>query len=49
MPANAAAGRGSNRGLIALILAEKLLPRGHVLACASGLGLVAWGTALLFP
>ena len=36
-------------GLIALILAEKLLPGGHVLACASGLGLVAWGTALLFP
>ena len=36
-------------GLIALILAEKLLPGGHVLACATGLGLVAWGTALLFP
>lgn len=36
-------------GLIALILAEKLLPGGHLLACASGLGLVAWGTALLFP
>jgi predicted metal-binding membrane protein len=36
-------------GLIALILAEKLLPGGHLLACATGLGLVAWGTALLFP
>jgi predicted metal-binding membrane protein len=36
-------------GLIALILAEKLLPAGHILACATGLGLVAWGTALLFP
>lgn len=36
-------------GLVALILAEKLLPAGHLLACATGLGLVAWGTALLFP
>jgi predicted metal-binding membrane protein len=36
-------------GLIAVILAEKQLPGGHVLACATGLGLVAWGTALLFP
>lgn len=36
-------------GLIALILAEKLLPGGHIVACATGLGLVAWGTALLFP
>jgi predicted metal-binding membrane protein len=36
-------------GLIALTLAEKLLPGGHLLACATGLGLVAWGTALLFP
>jgi predicted metal-binding membrane protein len=36
-------------GLIALILAEKLLPGGHLLACATGLGLVVWGTALLFP
>lgn len=36
-------------GLIALILAEKQLPGGHILACATGLGLVAWGTALLFP
>ena len=32
-----------------LILAERRLPGGHVLACATGLGLVAWGTALLFP
>jgi predicted metal-binding membrane protein len=36
-------------GLVALILAEKLLPGGHLLACATGVGLVAWGTALLFP
>jgi predicted metal-binding membrane protein len=36
-------------GLVALILAEKLLPAGHLLACATGVGLVAWGTALLFP
>lgn len=36
-------------GLIALILAEKLLPGGHVVACATGLGLVGLGTALLFP
>lgn len=36
-------------GVTALILAEKLLPGGSVLACAAGLGLVAWGTALLFP
>jgi len=36
-------------GLVALILAEKLLPGGSVLACAAGLGLVARGTALLFP
>ena len=36
-------------GLVILILAEKLLPGGHLLACATGLGLVAWGTALLFP
>jgi len=36
-------------GLIALILAEKLLPGGPLIACATGLGLVAWGTALLFP
>lgn len=36
-------------GLIALILAEKLLPAGHLLACATGLGLLAWGTTQLFP
>lgn len=36
-------------GVLALILAEKLLPRGALLACATGLGLVVWGTALLFP
>ena len=36
-------------GLIALILAEKLLPGGHLVACATGLGLVALGTKLLFP
>jgi predicted metal-binding membrane protein len=36
-------------GLIALILTEKLLTGGHLLACATGVGLVAWGTALLFP
>jgi predicted metal-binding membrane protein len=36
-------------GLVVLILAEKRLPGGHLLACATGLGLVAWGTALLFP
>jgi predicted metal-binding membrane protein len=36
-------------GLIVLILAEKLLPGGHVVACATGLGLVGLGTALLFP
>jgi predicted metal-binding membrane protein len=36
-------------GLVVLILAEKILPGGALLACASGLGLVAWGTVLLFP
>lgn len=36
-------------GLAALILAEKLLPGGTVVACVGGLGLVAWGTLLLFP
>lgn len=36
-------------GLVTLILAEKLLPGGHLLACATGLGLLAWGTSLLFP
>jgi predicted metal-binding membrane protein len=28
---------------------EKLLPGGPVVACVSGLALVAWGTLLLFP
>lgn len=36
-------------GLVVLVLAEKMFSNGHLLACASGLGLVAWGTALLFP
>jgi predicted metal-binding membrane protein len=36
-------------GLATLVLAEKMLPAGHVLACATGLGLLAWGTSLLFP
>jgi predicted metal-binding membrane protein len=36
-------------GLIVLILAEKLLPGGHLLACATGVGLLAWGTMQLFP
>lgn len=35
--------------LAALVLLEKLLPGGSVLACISGLALVAWGTLLLFP
>lgn len=35
--------------LAGLVLAEKLLPAGSVVACISGLGLVAWGTLLLFP
>ena len=35
--------------LAGLVLAEKLLPAGSVLACVSGLALVAWGTLLLFP
>ncbi|MFC3459442.1 DUF2182 domain-containing protein [Massilia haematophila] len=35
--------------LAALILAEKLLPGGTVVACVGGLGLVAWATLLLFP
>lgn len=35
--------------LIVLILAEKLLPGGHVVACATGLGFVGLGTVLLFP
>jgi len=36
-------------GLTCLMLVEKLLPGGHLLACATGLGLLAWGTSLLFP
>ena len=36
-------------GLAGLLLAEKLLPGGTVVACIGGLGLVAWGTLLLFP
>lgn len=37
-------------GAVAVVLlAEKLLPGGHIIACATGLGLLAWGTALLFP
>lgn len=35
--------------LAGLVLAEKLLPAGSVVACVSGLALVAWGTLLLFP
>ena len=40
---------GALLALAGLILAEKLLPRGPVVACISGLVLVAWGTLLLFP
>ncbi|KQQ87800.1 hypothetical protein ASF77_13740 [Massilia sp. Leaf139] len=40
---------GALLGLAALIMLEKLLPGGAVVACAGGLGLVAWGTLLLFP
>lgn len=36
-------------GLAGLVLAEKLLPGGAVMACIGGLALVAWGTLLLFP
>jgi predicted metal-binding membrane protein len=36
-------------GLTALVTAEKLLPKGVVLACIGGLLLVAWGTYVLFP
>jgi predicted metal-binding membrane protein len=35
--------------LALLVLAEKLLPGGDWVACIAGLGLVAWGTLLLFP
>lgn len=40
---------GALLALAGLVMLEKLLPGGSVLACASGLGLVAWGTLLLFP
>lgn len=35
--------------LAVLLLTETLLPKGTLLACAAGLVLVAWGTAVLFP
>lgn len=35
--------------LAGMVLAEKLLPAGSVIACVGGLALVAWGTLLLFP
>lgn len=35
--------------LAGLVLAEKMLPGGSVVACIGGLALVAWGTLLLFP
>jgi predicted metal-binding membrane protein len=40
---------GALLALAGLVLSEKLLPGGPVLACVSGLALVAWGTLLLFP
>ena len=40
---------GSLLGLAGLVMLEKLLPGGAVVACIGGLGLVAWGTLLLFP
>jgi predicted metal-binding membrane protein len=40
---------GALVALAALVLAETLLPRGAIVACISGLALVAWGTLLLFP
>ena len=40
---------GALLALAGLVLSEKLLPGGPVVACVSGLGLVAWGTLLLFP
>jgi predicted metal-binding membrane protein len=40
---------GALVGLAGLVLAEKLLPSGVILACIAGLALVAWGTLLLFP
>ena len=57
LPAEGASERGPagvpdlpvSASLIVLILAEKLLPGGHAVACATGLGLVGLGTVLLFP
>lgn len=40
---------GALLGLAGLVMLEKLLPGGAVVACIGGLGLVAWGTLLLFP
>jgi predicted metal-binding membrane protein len=40
---------GALLALGGLVLSEKLLPGGPVVACVSGLALVAWGTLLLFP
>lgn len=40
---------GALLGLAGLVMLEKLMPGGSVVACMSGLGLVAWGTLLLFP
>jgi len=40
---------GALLALAALVLAEKLLPGGAIVACIGGLVLVAWGTLLLFP
>ena len=40
---------GSLLGLAGLVMLEKLMPGGAVVACIGGLGLVAWGTLLLFP
>jgi predicted metal-binding membrane protein len=40
---------GALLALAGLVLSEKLLPGGPVLACVGGLALVAWGTLLLFP
>lgn len=40
---------GALLGLAGLVMLEKLLPGGALVACLGGLGLVAWGTLLLFP
>lgn len=40
---------GALLALAGLVLSEKLLPGGPLIACISGLALVAWGTLLLFP